>query len=220
MSKQEKWPATKIVLFETDKLIPYARNSRVHSTEQIAQIAASIQEWGFTVPILIDEKNTLIAGHGRLLAAQKLELKKIPVMIAKGWSDAQKRAYVIADNKLAINAEWDEELLKVEIKQLELEKFDISTMGFELDELTDLFLDKDFGETDAFDEWQDMPEYDNENLDYFRTIKIHFDNQEDVNSFAEKTGLPLTEATRFIRFPEPARTDLDAYRVHGDESET
>tara|TARA_Y100001972_G_C7622047_1_gene312002 strand:+ start:101 stop:763 length:663 start_codon:yes stop_codon:yes gene_type:complete len=220
MSKQEKWPATKIVLFETDKLIPYARNSRVHSTEQIAQIAASIQEWGFTVPILIDEKNTLIAGHGRLLAAQKLELQKIPVMIAKGWSDAQKRAYVIADNKLAINAEWDEELLKVEIKQLELEKFDISTMGFELDELTDLFLDKDFGETDAFDEWQDMPEYDNENLDYFRTIKIHFDNQEDVNSFAEKTGLPLTEATRFIRFPEPARTDLDAYRVHGDESET
>ena len=220
MSKQEKWPATKIVLFETDKLIPYARNSRVHSTEQIAQIAASIQEWGFTVPILIDEKNTLIAGHGRLLAAQKLELKKIPVMIAKGWSDAQKRAYVIADNKLAINAEWDEELLKVEIKQLELEKFDISTMGFELDELTDLFLDKDFGETDAFDEWQDMPEYDNENLDYFRTIKIHFDNQEDVNSFAEKTGLPLTEATRFIRFPEPARTDLDAYRIHGDESET
>jgi len=220
MSKQEKWPATKIVLFETDKLIPYARNSRVHSTEQIAQIAASIQEWGFTVPILIDEKNTLIAGHGRLLAAQKLELKKIPVMIAKGWSDAQKRAYVIADNKLAINAEWDEELLKVEIKQLELEKFDISTMGFELDELTDLFLDKDFGETDAFDEWQDMPEYDNENLDYFRTIKIHFDNQEDVNLFAEKTGLPLTEATRFIRFPEPARTDLDAYRVHGDESET
>tara|TARA_B000000557_G_scaffold262065_1_gene262143 strand:- start:223 stop:885 length:663 start_codon:yes stop_codon:yes gene_type:complete len=220
MSKQEKWPATKIVLFETDKLIPYARNSRVHSTEQIAQIAASIQEWGFTVPILIDEKNTLIAGHGRLLAAQKLELKKIPVMIAKGWSDAQKRAYVIADNKLAINAEWDEELLKVEIKQLELEKFDISTMGFELDELTDLFLDKDFGETDAFDEWQDMPEYDNENLDYFRTIKIHFDNQDDVNSFAEKTGLPLTEATRFIRFPEPARTDLDAYRVHGDESET
>tara|TARA_B000000609_G_scaffold153362_1_gene141794 strand:+ start:755 stop:1417 length:663 start_codon:yes stop_codon:yes gene_type:complete len=220
MSKQEKWPATKIVLFETDKLIPYARNSRVHSTEQIAQIAASIQEWGFTVPILIDEKNTLIAGHGRLLAAQKLELKKIPVMIAKGWSDAQKRAYVIADNKLAINAEWDEELLKVEIKQLELEKFDISTMGFELDELTDLFLDKDFGETDAFDEWQDMPEYDNENLDYFRTIKIHFDNQDDVNLFAEKTGLPLTEATRFIRFPEPARTDLDAYRVHGDESET
>tara|TARA_B100000963_G_scaffold285456_1_gene254388 strand:- start:2761 stop:3423 length:663 start_codon:yes stop_codon:yes gene_type:complete len=220
MSKQEKWPATKIVLFETDKLIPYARNSRVHSTEQIAQIAASIQEWGFTVPILIDEKNTLIAGHGRLLAAQKLELQKIPVMIAKGWSDAQKRAYVIADNKLAINAEWDEELLKVEIKQLELEKFDISTMGFELDELTDLFLDKDFGETDAFDEWQDMPEYDNENLDYFRTIKIHFDNQEDVNLFAEKTGLPLTEATRFIRFPEPARTDLDAYRVHGDESET
>jgi len=216
----KSWPATATKLVDIKKLIPYARNSRTHSEEQVAQIAASIQEWGFTVPILIDEENTLIAGHGRLLAAQKLELEKIPVMIAKNWSDAQKRAYVIADNKLALNAEWDEELLKVEIKQLEFDKFDISKMGFELDELTDLFLDKDFGDTDAFDEWQEMPEYDNENLDYFRTIKIHFDNQEDVDIFAEKTGLPLTEATRFIRFPEPAKTDLDAYRVHGDESET
>ena len=96
----DKWPATKIVLTETKKLVPYARNSRVHSEEQVAQIAASIQEWGFTVPILVDEKNTLIAGHGRLLAAQKLELKKVPVMVAKNWSDAQKAAYVIADNKL------------------------------------------------------------------------------------------------------------------------
>ena len=104
----KSWPATATKLVEIKKLIPYARNSRTHSEEQVSQIAASIQEWGFTVPILIDEENTLIAGHGRLLAAQKLELEKIPVMIAKNWSDAQKRAYVIADNKLALKLlDWE-----------------------------------------------------------------------------------------------------------------
>ena len=216
-NKQKKWPATEITMKDTSKLIPYARNSRVHSEEQVAQIAASIQEWGFTVPILVDEDNTLIAGHGRLMAAQKLELKQVPTMIAKGWTDAQKRAYVIADNKLTENSTWDEELLKVEIKQLEFDKFDVAKLGFGMDELADLFLDKDFGETDAFDEWQDMPEYDNEDINYFRTIKVHFDNQEDVDEFAEKTGLKLTESTRFIRYPENLKEDLDAYRVNGTD---
>lgn len=218
MTKQDKWPATKIVLTETNKLVPYARNSRVHSEEQVAQIAASIQEWGFTVPILIDEKNTLIAGHGRLLAAQKLELEKVPVMVAKNWSDAQKAAYVIADNKLTENSRWDEELLKVEIKQLEFDQFDVSKLGFGLDEMADLFLDKDFGETDAFNEWQDMPEYDNDEIQYFRSIKVHFDNQEDVDEFAAKTGLKLSEATKFIRYPENIKEDLDAYRVNGTDN--
>ena len=216
-NKEKKWPATQITMKHTSKLIPYARNSRVHSEEQVAQIAASIQEWGFTVPILVDEDNTLIAGHGRLMAAQKLELKKVPTMLATGWSDAQKRAYVIADNKLTENSSWDEELLKVEIKQLELDQFDILKIGFGADELADLFLDKDFGETNAFDEWQDMPEYENEDINYFRTIKVHFDNQEDVDEFAEKTGLKLTENTKFIRYPENIKEDLNAYRVNGTD---
>ena len=146
----KNWPATEVKLVSTNDLVPYARNSRVHGEEQVAQIAASIQEWGFTVPILVDEENTLIAGHGRLLAAQKLKLKQVPVMVARGWSDAQRRAYVIADNKLTENSTWDEELLKVEIKQLEFDNFDIGKLGFGLDEMTDLFLDKDFGKTDAF----------------------------------------------------------------------
>ena len=167
---------------------------------------------------MVDEKNTLIAGHGRLLAAQKLELKKVPVMVAKNWSDAQKAAYVIADNKLTENSTWDEELLKVEIKQLEFDQFDVSKLGFGLDEMADLFLDKDFGETDAFDEWQDMPEYDNDEIQYFRSIKIHFDNQEDVDEFAAKTGLKLSEATKFIRYPENIKEDLDAYRVNGTDN--
>lgn len=216
-NKETSWPATKITLKKTSTLIPYARNSRVHTEEQVSQIAASIQEWGFTIPILIDEENTLIAGHGRLLAAQKLELEQVPTMTATGWSDAQKRAYVIADNKLTENSTWDEELLKVEIKQLEFDNYNIENLGFGMDELATLFLDKDFGETDAFEEWQDMPEYDNEKIEYYRSIKVHFDNQEDIDEFTEKTGLKITDDTRFIRYPENVQEDLDAYRVTGTD---
>jgi hypothetical protein len=215
----KEWPATKIDLVSTAKLIPYARNSRVHSEEQVAQIASSIQEWGFTVPILIDEQNVLIAGHGRLLAAQKLELDKVPVMVAKGWSEAQTRAYVIADNKLTENSTWDEELLKVEIKQLEIDSFDLSKLGFGIDEMTELFLDKEFGKTDAFDEWQDMPEYDNDDIKYYRSFKVNFNNQEDVDLFIEKTGMRITENTRSILYPEPMTADLDAYRVNGTDDD-
>src|SRR3954447_17961614 len=93
-------------------LIPYARNARTHSEEQVAQIAASIREFGFTNPILIDEDGTIIAGHGRVLAAQKLAIAEIPVMVARAWTEAQRRAYVLADNQLALNAGWDMGLLR------------------------------------------------------------------------------------------------------------
>lgn len=124
-----------------DVLIPYALNSRTHSDEQVAQIAASIKEFGFTNPILIDEKNGVIAGHGRLLAARKLGLDEVPSIVLSGLSDAQKRAYVIADNKIALNASWDFELLKVEIADLELSGFDISLTGFDDVELIELLGD-------------------------------------------------------------------------------
>ena len=106
-----RWPADAVKRFKIDKLIPYARNARTHSPEQIEQIAASIREWGFTVPVLIDEAGMIIAGHGRVLAAQQLGLLEVPVIVARGWTDAQKRAYVIADNKLTENGGWDDDLL-------------------------------------------------------------------------------------------------------------
>lgn len=218
MTKQDKWPAKKIELIDASILKPYSGNSRLHDDEQVNQIVESIKEWGFTIPILIDEKNMLIAGHGRLLAAQKLNLEKVPVIKAVGWTEKQKQAYVIADNKLAENASWDTDLLKIEIKKLETDNFDIAKLGFDVDELTDLFFEREFGETDAFDEWQDMPEYDNEDVNYYRTIKVHFDNQQDVDEFAEKTGLRLSEKTRFIRYPENITEDLDAYRVNGTDN--
>src|SRR5215468_526674 len=106
-----RWPADAVQRFAVDKLIPYARNARTHSPAQIAQIAASIREWGFTVPVLIDEAGMIIAGHGRVLAAQQLGLGEVPVIVARGWTEAQKKAYVIADNKLTENGGWDEALL-------------------------------------------------------------------------------------------------------------
>ena len=115
---QTAWPADNIVRRKTKTLIPFARNSRTHSDEQVGQIAASIKEWGFTNPILVDETGTIIAGHGRVLAAQKLGLDELPVMTATGWTEAQKQAYIIADNKLALNAGWDMDMLKIEMQDL------------------------------------------------------------------------------------------------------
>ena len=121
-----------------DSLIPYIRNSRTHSDEQVAQIAASIREFGWTNPILIDGSNGIIAGHGRLLAARKLGMAEVPVIQLDGMTDTQKRAYIIADNKLALNAGWDDELLKLELGELDLEGFDLELTGFTAEEIAAL----------------------------------------------------------------------------------
>ncbi|MGE0829148.1 MAG: site-specific DNA-methyltransferase [Hyphomonadaceae bacterium] len=121
-----------------DALIPYARNARTHSDEQVAQIAASMREFGWTIPCLIDESDGLIAGHGRILAARKLGFDEVPVMVARGWPEAKRRAYVLADNQLALNAGWDMELLKVELQDLLGEGFDLSLTGFGDDFIADL----------------------------------------------------------------------------------
>lgn len=113
-------PATvqRIELWLIDRLIPFANNPRTHSDAQVVQIAASIREFGFNNPILVDTKSGIIAGHGRLLAARKLKLAEVPVIVVDHLTEAQKRAYIIADNKLALNAGWDEDLLKIEFASL------------------------------------------------------------------------------------------------------
>ena len=143
MHDGRSWPADKVERRNIETLIPYARNSRTHSDEQITQIASSIKEWGFTNPILVDAQNEIIAGHGRLLAAKKLNLKEVPCIQADDWTEAQKKAYVIADNKLALNAGWDEELLKVEFNELTDLNFNLELTGFSLDELGNLFDEKE-----------------------------------------------------------------------------
>lgn len=143
IAKAPQWPADKVERRAVSSLKPYAKNSRTHSEAQIEQIARSITEFGFTVPVLIDPKGEIIAGHGRVLAAASLGLADVPVMVAKGWTAAQKRAYVIADNKLALNAGWDEDILSEELKALGADGFDLSLTGFDNVELVSFLSDGD-----------------------------------------------------------------------------
>jgi ParB family transcriptional regulator, chromosome partitioning protein len=136
--KATKAKPLEIEMIETHKLVPYAKNSRTHSKEQITQIATSIGEFGFTNPVLIGESEDIIAGHGRVMAAKELELSKVPCIRLEHLTKAQKKAYVIADNKLALNAGWNENLLKQEIESLQESDYDITLTGFsemEIDEL-------------------------------------------------------------------------------------
>ena len=149
--QETAWPADRVERRAVASLVPYARNSRTHSAEQIGQIAASIREWGWTTPVLVDEDGGLIAGHGRVMAAKQLGLAEIPVMVASGWSEAQRRAYTIADNRLALNAGWDEALLRIELTELQALDFDLGMIGFSLDEITTLTMDGSAGLTDPDD---------------------------------------------------------------------
>ena len=133
-----KWPADRVERRPISELIPYARNARTHSEAQIAQIAASMLEWGWTNPVLIDTDGQILAGHGRVLAARTLGYKECPVMIAEGWTPAQKRAYTLADNQLALNASWNEELLRLEIADLQDLGFELALTGFDADELLEI----------------------------------------------------------------------------------
>ena len=142
----------------TADLLPYAMNSRTHSDDQVAQIAASIKEFGFTNPILIDDAAGIIAGHGRLMAAKKLKLSQVPTITLEGLTEAQKKAYVIADNKLALNAGWDTEALTAELRRLQELKFDLDLIGFDSDELAQLLEPEQVeGLTDE-DDVPDVPE--------------------------------------------------------------
>lgn len=130
-------------------LVPYARNSRTHSAQQVDKIAASIKEFGFLNPVITDGANGIVAGHGRVLAAQKLGIEMLPVIEASHLTEAQRRAYVIADNRLALDAGWDDEMLKIELKDLDGDGFDLTLTGFELGEMSDLFAGIEAGEGEA-----------------------------------------------------------------------
>jgi len=141
-----------------EDLIPYALNSRTHSDEQVAQLAASIREFGFTNPVLVDEQNNLIAGHGRLLAARKLKLDQVPAVVITGLDDRKRRALVIADNKLALNSGWDEDALRVELEDLSGDFGEL--MGFTDDELAELL--KGDEETEGLTDEDAVPEIPDE----------------------------------------------------------
>jgi ParB-like chromosome segregation protein Spo0J len=150
------WPADHVERWPTERLVPFAHNARTHSEAQVSQIASSIREWGWTNPVLVAEDGTIIAGHGRVLAARKLRIPEVPVMIASDWTDAQKRAYAIADNKLTLNGGWDEELLGLELEELEILGFDLDLIGFSESERAALAAQLVEGLTDP-DDVPDLP---------------------------------------------------------------
>ena len=140
-----------------EKLIPYARNSRTHSEAQVAQIAASIREFGFTNPVLIGNDNDIIAGHGRVLASRKLDLKEIPCIRLSHLTDTQKKAYIIADNRLALNAGWDDEMLKLELQDLMHQGVNTEVLGFSEEEIAYITSDGSESETLTSEETSRTP---------------------------------------------------------------
>jgi hypothetical protein len=210
------WPADKVERWPIVKLVPHARNARTHSDEQVTQLAASIEEWGWTIPVLVDEAGGIIAGHGRVMAAHRLGLEDVPVMVAAGWSEAKKRAYVIADNKLTLNAGWNEELLRVEVADLKSMGFALPLIGFDESEIAAML--NPFGETDPAGEWKGMPEFDQQDKTAFRTLALHFRDQAAVDNFAARVGLRITPHTRFLWFPETVIEPYADKRYKRDES--
>lgn len=187
----------------TDTLIPYARNSKTHNDAQISAIAGSIKEFGFTNPVLIATDGTIIAGHGRVLAAQKLGLVDIPCIRLNHLSDIQRRAYVIADNRLSeIGSGWDTEMLSLEVKELMDAEFDMDILAFTEDDITNLFLEKEEGETDPYAEWQGMPEYEqDDSVKPFKTIQLHVEKEEHLKELADLFQQNITNTTRYINYP-------------------
>jgi ParB-like chromosome segregation protein Spo0J len=168
----------KIELKSIDLLIPYAKNARIHNEAQIAQIAGSIKEFGFNNPVLIDKDNGIIAGHGRVMAARKLGLQEVPTIQLDHLSDTQRKAFILADNRIAMNSHWDEEILSLELSDLK-DALDLTDLGFEVPEL-----DKLMNGILPLDEMPDLRIGDREPIQQM-TFKLHDDQVDTVDQAIE-----------------------------------
>ena len=203
-----------VVYRPIDMLNEYDQNSRKHSKHQIIQLQNSLREFGFTNPILLDPEGTVIAGHARLEAATRNGLEKVPTITLEGLSEDQLMAYVIADNKLAMNASWDNDILKSEIEKLGELDFNIDLLGFtglEIADILDLEIDN-----------VEMPsiEDDDEEKKVYRTIKVQFECENDVQTFAELLGRKIKGDLKAFWFPienNPADFDSDAFEIPEEE---
>jgi len=189
----------KIAYQAVDSLVPFAKNARTHTAAQIEMVARSIDEYGWTNPVLIDEDRGIIAGHARVLAAKMLGLEKIPTIQLGHMSEKQKRAYVIADNQLALKAGWDNEVLGAELADLSSSGFDMMLTGFTN---ADLNLVGFGGENDPSSEYTGMPQYNQEDKTAFRSVVVHFRTQEDVDAFSKLVNQTITEKTKYLWCPE------------------
>ena len=169
-----------------------------------------VSEFGFVNPILIDEKNMILAGHGRFLAAQKLELETVPVVIVDNLTEDQKTALVIADNKIAMNSTWDESLLWDQIRKLSDKGFNLDVLAF--DEMEILPMTDPNTVIDPLAEWENMPEYSQEDQLAFKTVYVHFKNEQDYKDFQNFIGQPMTHKTKSIWYPEQKNMDTESKR--------
>ena len=200
---------TQYYLADIKDLIPYARNARTHSDEQVAQIAASIKEFGFLSPIIISKDNTILCGHGRFYAAQKLGLEKVPCIKEEYLTETQKRAYILADNKLSLNAGWDNEMLAIELSELQNENFDLGLTGFDVSELEDLIgkdpsdvEDDDYDLDAALEKAAFVKRGDVWNVGRHKLMCGDATSQEDVNTLMEdkKANLIVTDPPYNVAF--------------------
>lgn len=187
-------------------LVPYERNARVHDDAQIAQIAGSIEAFGWQNAILVDRENVIIAGHGRLEGAKLLASQGkgdlVPIVVAKDLDEAQARLLRLADNKIALNSSWDDEILALELVNLgaDLDVAALDLTGFNDAEIAQLL--SDGTETDPEGEWKGMPEFVQPEQKAFRKLVVHFKDQSAVDAFAVAIGQKITDATRFVAYPE------------------
>ena len=202
--------ASQIEVLPVEGITPYINNSRTHSDSQVAQVAASIQEFGFTNPILIDADNSIIAGHGRLLAAQRLGITEVPCIRLGYLTDHQKRAYVIADNKLALNAGWDIELLNLELSEIDDSDLDIEITGFGEAEI--IALTNSHSDLDQAQDWDGMPNYDHDDKRSFRHVIVHFETPDDAAEFFSMISVNDTGKTKSIWYPEQEDMDTGTRR--------
>ena len=220
MSKKTAETVLDVRLVPLADLKPNPMNARTHPRGQIEQIKAAIIEFGFTTPIIadLDDGGIIAAGHGRRIAlteliaagetirlpsGRELPAGMVPVLDCSGWSEDQRRAYTLADNKLAELSGWDEELLKIELTFLDSQSMNLSLTGFNDAEIAKLLADDEPGDDDqTATEWNGMPEFDQKDKTAFRSIPVHFKDQEAVDKFAELIGQKITDKTRFVWFPE------------------
>ncbi|MBO4221985.1 ParB/Srx family N-terminal domain-containing protein [Bradyrhizobium neotropicale] len=203
-----RWVADQVERWAIARLVPYARNARVHSAQQVGRIAESMKRWGVTMPVLVDEAGEIIAGHGRVMAALKLGYAELPVLVARGWSDEDKKAYRIADNRLGELSTWDNELLALELSDLKAVSFDLGLVGYSANELTELLLPEQVLDDDAgsallelVDVTIDEPRHQLERGDHYVLADRHHLLCASVISDWSKWSKLLTDGALFCPYP-------------------
>lgn len=218
---------TKMEMVEIDKLVPYVNNARTHSKEQIMKLRSSLREFGFINPVIIDSQFNIIAGHGRVLAAKEEKMDKVPCILVDYLSEAQKKAYIIADNKMALDAGWDEELLRIEIEELEGMDFDLSLTGFDVSELDELFGSSDkreiqddkFDLTSALEKASFVERGDVWSVGRHTLMCGNATNKEDVDKLMDgkRANLVITDPPYNVAFESSAGLSIKNDKMTGDK---